>query len=165
MQILGTALVLLTAVSSVLSFPEPDPVTGDTRGRSTPAQDTVLRVITDKPLVHDPSMCKDSSGTYFVFCKPLVLSFPNTCMFTTRPSTTASAVGTAIPGLEIRTSTDRKSWKFIGPVWDPVPEDTNQFTNRANGPLWAPDCTYIDGTFHVSINIPAMSWLTDVPLP
>ncbi|KAI0785418.1 arabinanase [Irpex lacteus] len=86
MQILGIALSLLTAASSVLSFPEPDPVTGDTR-------------------VHDPSMCKDSSGTYFVF--------------------------------------------FHRPVWDPVPEDTNQFTNRANGPLWAPDCTYIDGTFHL----------------
>lgn len=152
MRILAIALSLLAAVSSVLSFPEPDPVTGDTRGRSTSAQDAVLRVITDKSLVHDPSMCKDSSGTYFVFCKPLILILPfsNPCMFTTLPSYTASAVGTAIPGLEIRTSTDRKNWEFIGPVWDPVPEDTNQFTNRANGPLWAPDCTYIDGTFHVS---------------
>ncbi|KAI0785424.1 glycoside hydrolase family 43 protein [Irpex lacteus] len=104
MKILGVTLSLLAVAASVLAFPEPGFVTGDTR-------------------VHDPTLCKDASGTYFVF-------------------STAT-------GLEIRTSPDRTSWTLIGTVWDPAPEATNQFTGTTNGVLWAPDCTYIDGTFHL----------------
>ena len=54
-------------------------------------------------------------------------------------------------GIQIRTSTDRIHWSSSGKVWSPAPVATNQFTNTTDGPLWAPDCTYIDGTFHVSV--------------
>ncbi|KAG6907857.1 hypothetical protein DXG01_007121 [Tephrocybe rancida] len=71
--------------------------------------------------VHDPSMCKDSSGKWFVF-------------------------STAV-GIEIRTSTDRTAWTLVGKVWPNGASWTDQYTLTSNGNLWAPDCTYINGQF------------------
>lgn len=107
----------------VTAYPDPGSVTGDTA-------------------VHDPTICKDDSGTYFVY------------------STGA--------GIEIRTSTDRTAWTYQGVVFDD-PSWTDEYTGTSNGcvfwdgsecgswvlnviycrSLWAPDCTYTDGTFYV----------------
>ncbi|KAF9454809.1 glycoside hydrolase family 43 protein [Macrolepiota fuliginosa MF-IS2] len=85
-------------------------------------------VVTGNTAVHDPTMCKDNSGKYFVF-------------------------STAV-GLEIRTSTDRTAWTLVGKVlqmggfrvfsstsWT----SSNRFLPYSN--LWAPDCTYVNGQF------------------
>lgn len=43
-------LVLLVLVCGAYAYPNPGTVTGDTA-------------------VHDPTMCKDDNGKYFVFCE------------------------------------------------------------------------------------------------
>lgn len=78
-------------------------------------------VVTGNTAVHDPTMCKDSSGKYFVF-------------------------STAV-GIEIRTSTDRTAWTLVGKVWPNGAPWTDQYTGTSNGNLWAPDCTYVNGQF------------------
>ncbi|KAF8887174.1 arabinanase [Infundibulicybe gibba] len=77
--------------------------------------------VTGNTAVHDPTMCKDSTGKYFVF-------------------STAT-------GIEIRTSTDRIAWTLIGTVWPNGAPWTDQFTGTSNGVLWAPDCTIVNGQF------------------
>ncbi|KAI0785423.1 glycoside hydrolase family 43 protein [Irpex lacteus] len=104
MRVLTAAFALLTVASSVLAVVGPGTVTGNTA-------------------VHDPTMCKDSSGTYFVF-----------------------STGT---GIEIRTSPDRTAWTYIGNVFSTAPSATNTFTGTTNGALWAPDCTYANNKFHL----------------
>jgi len=90
----------------VWAQPNPGTVTGDISG------------------VHDPTLCRDSAGTYFLFSTGV--------------------------GIEIRTSTDRIAWEMIGLVWPSgAPSATNQFTGTTNGDLWVPDCTYKDGTFYL----------------
>lgn len=78
-------------------------------------------VVTGNTAVHDPTMCKDNSGKYFVF-------------------------STAV-GIEIRTSTDRTAWTLIGKVWPNGASWTDQYTGTSNGNLWAPDCTVVNGQF------------------
>jgi len=77
-------------------------------------------VVTGNTAVHDPTMCKDSAGKYWVF-----------------------STGT---GIEIRTSTDRTAWTFVGSVF-PSSSWAAPYTGSNNGVLWAPDCTYINGQF------------------
>ncbi|PPQ77483.1 hypothetical protein CVT25_011353 [Psilocybe cyanescens] len=77
--------------------------------------------VTGNTAVHDPTMCKDKDGTYFVF-------------------------STAV-GIEIRTSKDRTAWTLIGKVWPNGAPWTDQYTGTSNGNLWAPDCTYLNGEF------------------
>ncbi|KAF9444396.1 glycoside hydrolase family 43 protein [Macrolepiota fuliginosa MF-IS2] len=86
------------------AVPGPDPITGDLN-----------------TTIHDPTICKDNSGKYFLF--------------------------STMAGLDIRTSTDRKDWTFVGKVWPDGAPWTDPFTNTSNGVLWAPDCTYVDGQF------------------
>ena len=78
-------LALLPFVAN--AYPNPGKVTGDTA-------------------VHDPTMCKDSSGTYFVF-----------------------STGT---GIQILTSTDRTAWTNRGVVFD-NPTWTDAYTGTSNG--------------------------------
>lgn len=78
-------------------------------------------VVTGDTRAHDPTMCKDNSGTYFVF-----------------------STG---PGIEIRTSTDRTAWTLRGLVWPNGASWTNTYTGTTNGSLWAPDCYYQNGKF------------------
>ncbi|KAG5639204.1 hypothetical protein H0H81_005683 [Sphagnurus paluster] len=78
-------------------------------------------VVTGNTAVHDPTMCKDKNGKYFVF--------------------------STAPGLEIRTSTDRTAWTLAGKVWPNGASWTDAYTGTSNGNLWAPDCTYINGVF------------------
>ncbi|KAK7439022.1 hypothetical protein VKT23_017728 [Stygiomarasmius scandens] len=80
-------------------------------------------VVTGNTAVHDPTMCKDASGKYFVF-----------------------STG---QGIEIRTSTDRTAWTLVGKVWPDGAPWTDQYTGTSNGDLWAPDCTIIGNTFYL----------------
>ncbi|KAF9568809.1 glycoside hydrolase family 43 protein [Agrocybe pediades] len=80
-------------------------------------------VVTGNTAVHDPTMCKDNSGTYYVF-------------------------STAV-GIEIRTSKDRTAWTLIGKVFPNGAPWTDQYTGTSNGNLWAPDCTYLNGQFYL----------------
>jgi arabinan endo-1,5-alpha-L-arabinosidase len=68
-------------------------------------------------------MCKDNSGTYFIF-------------------------STAV-GIEIRTSKDRTAWTLIGKVFPNGAPWTDQYTGTSNGNIWAPDCTYLNGQFYL----------------
>ncbi|KZV75681.1 glycoside hydrolase family 43 protein [Peniophora sp. CONT] len=88
------------------AYPNPGAVSGDTN-------------------VADPTLCKDSAGTYFLF--------------------------STAPGIQIRTSTDRTNWKLVGTVWTvgKEPAGTVSFTGDASANLWAPDCTYKDGEFYL----------------
>ncbi|KJA17433.1 glycoside hydrolase family 43 protein [Hypholoma sublateritium FD-334 SS-4] len=79
--------------------------------------------VTGNTAVADPTMCKDSSGTYYVF--------------------------STAPGIEIRTSPDRTAWTLIGTVFPDGASWTDQYTGTSNGNLWAPDCTYLDGQFYL----------------
>ncbi|PPQ79651.1 hypothetical protein CVT24_010247 [Panaeolus cyanescens] len=83
--------------------------------RAAPAPEKV----TGNTTLHDPTMCKDDSGTYFLFSSG--------------------------PGIQIRTSKDRVNWKALGKVWPNGSPWTQKFT--PNGKLWAPECVYLDGQF------------------
>jgi len=75
--------------------------------------------------VHDPTMCK-VNGTYYLY-----------------------ATGSGIP---IRTSTDRKNWKWAGEIFpNGAPSATDTFTGTSGTAtnIWAPDCTYVNGTFMI----------------
>ncbi|KAL0577123.1 hypothetical protein V5O48_004876 [Marasmius crinis-equi] len=104
--LLATVTLALSAVVSAV--PGPGVVTGDTA-------------------VHDPTMCKDKNGKYWVF-----------------------STGQGIP---IRSSTDRTAFKLEGKVWPNGASWTDQYTGTSNGrsDLWAPDCYYSGGTFYVRI--------------
>ncbi|KAI0784576.1 glycoside hydrolase family 43 protein [Abortiporus biennis] len=102
--ILLASLVFTALFSCVSAVVGPGTVTGDTA-------------------VHDPTMCKDNSGKYWVFSTGV--------------------------GLEIRTSTDRTAWTKVGLVWPNGASWTDQYTGTSNGALWAPDCTYLNGQFYL----------------
>ncbi|KAI0319734.1 glycoside hydrolase family 43 protein [Amylostereum chailletii] len=79
--------------------------------------------VTGDTAVHDPTMCKDNSGTYWVFSTGV--------------------------GIEIRKSTDRTAWTKVGVVWPNGASWTDEYTGTSNGALWAPDCVYANGQFHL----------------
>ncbi|KZV75708.1 glycoside hydrolase family 43 protein [Peniophora sp. CONT] len=100
-----SALVTLASAAVVWAYPNPGKVTGDVN-------------------VHDPSLCKDSAGKYWLFSTGV--------------------------GIEIRTSTDRTAWTYVGLVWpNGAPSSTDTYTGTTNGALWAPDCTYVNGQFYL----------------
>ena len=82
------SFLLFTIASISLAQPGPDRVTGNVN-------------------VHDPTMCKDANGKYFLF-----------------------ATG---PGLRIRTSPDRINWTYEGHVWPDGAPWTDEFTKTSNG--------------------------------
>ncbi|KAF9064781.1 glycoside hydrolase family 43 protein [Rhodocollybia butyracea] len=98
------AVAALCGVADAQTFPNPGLVTGDTT-------------------VADPTMVKDSAGTYFVY--------------------------STAPGLQILTSTDRTAFTFAGTVWPNGASWTDVYTGTTNGNLWAPDCTYLNGQFYL----------------
>ncbi|KAI5117914.1 hypothetical protein M0805_003606 [Coniferiporia weirii] len=98
------SLAILALVGLSFAYPNPEAVTGNTD-------------------LHDPTLCKDDSGTYFLYSTGV--------------------------GIEIRTSTDRTAWTFVGLVWPDGDSWTDEYTGTSNGSLWAPDCTYIDGQFYL----------------
>ncbi|KAF8149535.1 secreted arabinase [Crassisporium funariophilum] len=78
-------------------------------------------VVTGNTAVHDPTMCKDKNGKYFIF--------------------------STAPGIEIRTSTDRTAWTLAGRVWPSGASWTDTYTGTSNGNLWAPECYYNGAEF------------------
>ena len=101
------SVLLFSACRVVFAQPNPGRVTGDIS-------------------VHDPTMCRDAAGTYFIFgaCVDSVKDMPT-------HGDGGAATGTGIP---IHTSTDRINWTVIGSVWpDGAPAATNQFTGTTNG--------------------------------
>ncbi|KAH8115649.1 glycoside hydrolase family 43 protein [Phellopilus nigrolimitatus] len=101
---LSLSLGLLALASSCFAYPNTNKVTGNTTA-------------------DDPTVCKDSNGTYFLFSTGV--------------------------GIEIRTSTDRVAWTYAGVMWPDGAPWTDQYTSTSDGSLWAPDCTYVDGQFHL----------------
>ncbi|KAG8930717.1 hypothetical protein FRC01_002367 [Tulasnella sp. 417] len=95
---------LLSAPLIALAVPSPATVSGDT-------------------FSHDPTICKDGSGKYWLF--------------------------STAPGIDIRSSTDRKTWTYVGKIWPNGASWTDTYTGTSNANLWAPDCTYINGKFWV----------------
>ncbi|KAF9013410.1 arabinanase [Cyathus striatus] len=77
--------------------------------------------VTGNTAVHDPTMCQDKHGLFFVF--------------------------STAPGIEIRTSPDLVNWTLIGKVWPEGANWTDPYTLTSNGNIWAPDCTYLNGEF------------------
>lgn len=74
------------------------------------------------PRVHDPVMAKDGD-TYYVF-----------------------ATG---EGISVMSSKDLLIWKREKPVFDSVPEWTQQALPGFNGRIWAPDIIYYKGLYHL----------------
>ncbi|THH04191.1 hypothetical protein EW145_g5700 [Phellinidium pouzarii] len=98
-------LVTLTFASFSFAYPNPIAIYGNTAA-------------------DDPMLCKDGSGTYFLY-----------------------STG---PGIEVRTSTDRITWTYAGVVWPDGASWTDPFTNTTNGSLWAPDSLLRGINFRVS---------------
>ncbi|KAH8107338.1 glycoside hydrolase family 43 protein [Phellopilus nigrolimitatus] len=97
-------LALLALAGVCHAYPDPALLSGDTA-------------------VHDPTLCRDDSGNYFLF-----------------------STG---PGVEIRTSTDRIAWTYAGLVWPDGASWTDEYTGTSNGSLWSPSCEYAFGKFHL----------------
>ncbi|KAG8990712.1 hypothetical protein FRB90_001643 [Tulasnella sp. 427] len=93
--------------------------------------------------VHDPSICKDSAGKYWLFCR-LLRSLGLFCHLTIPANSQATA-----PGIDIRTSTDRTTWTYVGKMFPSGASWTDTYTGTSNGNLWAPDCTITGGKFLV----------------
>ncbi|HEX6468450.1 MAG TPA: arabinan endo-1,5-alpha-L-arabinosidase [Streptosporangiaceae bacterium] len=72
--------------------------------------------------VHDPSIVKTANGTYIV-----------------------ASTGT---NLELRTSTDRTTWRRAGVVWPNGAPWTSQFTGGSSV-LWAPDISFHNGRYYL----------------
>lgn len=81
-------------------------------------------VVTGNTAVHDPTMCKDSAGKYFVFCESTPIQFKE---YKTKENLATS------PGIEIRTSTDRTAWTLVGKVWPNGASWTDAYTGTSNG--------------------------------
>ncbi len=81
--------------------------------------------VTGNTAVHDPTMCKDSAGKYYVFCESFLCS-----MILLETERDASATGV---GLEIRTSTDRTAWTMTGLVFPNGASWTDPYTGTSNG--------------------------------
>ncbi|KAF7320885.1 Arabinan endo-1,5-alpha-L-arabinosidase [Mycena chlorophos] len=105
---LGSLLVAAFCADSVCATPD------TVKGKSIPSNVNP---------VADPTLCKSSSGTYFLF--------------------------STAPGIEIRTSPDLVTWTLVGLVWPNGASWTDEYTLTTNGNLWAPDCTVIDGEFYL----------------
>lgn len=80
-------------------------------------------VISGTTTIHDPSMVKTASGTYYAF------------------STTLSGTN-----LQMRSSTDRTHFTDAGRVFSTIPSWTNTY-NGGNGVLWAPDVSFHNGKY------------------
>ncbi|KAB5591066.1 Arabinan endo-1,5-alpha-L-arabinosidase [Ceratobasidium theobromae] len=126
-----TVLSFLSYVLLVTAFPNPGYVTGDIS-------------------VHDPSICRDSEGTYFLFCESGFI-----CLLVGKVPLTDAWLFSHGPayfsvGIPIRTSTDRTTWTLIGTVWESKQANwTEPFMGGPDKSLWAPDCTYRNGEFYL----------------
>ena len=98
-----TLLAMASLLTTVLAQVGPGYVTGDIA-------------------VHDPTMCKDKNGKWYLF--------------------------STAPGIDIRTSTDRTNWVYAGRVFPNGQATwTDQYTGTRDGNIWAPDCYYNGNEF------------------
>jgi arabinan endo-1,5-alpha-L-arabinosidase len=105
-------------------------VPGLIAGRTGTMPQDVLPLEGDIAGVHDPAVIKDGNS-YYVF------------------STGGRAGQGVIP---IRTSTDLRSWKAAGFVFDALPEWASREIPQARN-AWAPDISRFDGTFHLYYSV------------
>lgn len=121
------------AVSVVLTVAQPGPgtVTGDT-------------------FSHDPTICKDAAGTYYLFCK-----FNNEVRCANKKLlllvSTFAPVEIELTGPMLERSS---LMVYPGPSHTLVPptlmgKQTTSMHNLINRNTWAPDCTYRNGQFYV----------------
>ncbi|KAK2459639.1 hypothetical protein APHAL10511_008284 [Amanita phalloides] len=101
-SLLASIFLLAAVERAALAFPNPEYTSGNTT-------------------VHDPTMCKDNAGKYWLFSSDV--------------------------GIEIRTSTDRAMWTYLGTVWPNGAKWTNQYSGKPDGSLWAPACKYVNEKF------------------
>ena len=92
-------------------------------------------VVTGNTAVHDPTMCKDNTGKYFVFCKfPLSLFIPSSSWILLACCSISLELSATGVGIEIRTSPDRTAWTLVGTVWATNQATwTNAYTGTSNG--------------------------------
>jgi arabinan endo-1,5-alpha-L-arabinosidase len=71
-------------------------------------------------------MCKDGNGKYWLFCEFMSFNILSHCLI-------LCVIATGV-GIEIRTSTDRTAWTYVGLVWpNGAPSATNTYTGTSNG--------------------------------
>jgi arabinan endo-1,5-alpha-L-arabinosidase len=90
----------------------------------------VLQLGGDVAPVHDPAVIKEKS-TYYVFC-------------------TGGRAGQGV--IPIRTSTNLRTWKQSGYVFDALPEWALREIPQARN-AWAPDVTFYNGKFHLYYSV------------
>ena len=114
--------VLLLAIVVAVAWP------ADTTNAS--AMQEVLALEGDVAPVHDPVVIKEK-GTYYVFC-------------------TGGRNGQGV--IPIRTSTDMRTWKAAGHVFQSLPDWAMQEIPQARN-AWAPDIAYFNGKFHLYYSV------------
>jgi arabinan endo-1,5-alpha-L-arabinosidase len=90
----------------------------------------VLQLDGDVAPVHDPAVIKEKS-TYYVFC-------------------TGGRAGQGV--IPIRTSTNLRTWRQSGYVFDALPEWAVREIPQARN-AWAPDVTFYNGKFHLYYSV------------
>jgi arabinan endo-1,5-alpha-L-arabinosidase len=58
-----------------------------------------------------------------------------------------SLLASTAPGLDLRASTDRRTFRYAGKAFPNGANWTDAYTGTSNGNLWAPDITYVGGRF------------------
>lgn len=119
-------------------------------------------VVTGNTAVHDPTMCKDNSGKYFVFCKPLVCKiFCNSesplesygCWYRNQNVYRPNCLDSHRKSVAKWCLLDRPvHWYIQWVSLSTISGHGTQLTTL-NSNLWAPDCTVVNGQFFVSCQI------------
>lgn len=119
------ALLLLGACGGAVATPTPQP----TPAPATPAPVTPAPAeLAGNYSVHDPSMIKQGQ-TYYVY------------------STGDNNFNQG--NIQIRTSSDMASWKFVGTVFKTTPAWIADELGERPGNLWAPDISFFNGKYHL----------------
>jgi len=124
MRHLIPAAVLVASIAATLSSE------GSGRGREATPPQEVISLTGDISGVHDPSVIKDKN-TYYVFC-------------------TGGRPGEGV--IPIRTSTDLRSWKSSGFVFNALPDWATREIPQARN-AWAPDISRFNGIFHLYYSV------------
>ena len=121
---------MTAAIKSVLLLAIVVAVAWPADSTSASAVQEVLTLAGDVAPVHDPVVIKEK-GTYYVFC-------------------TGGRNGQGV--IPIRTSTDMRTWKAAGHVFQSLPDWAMQEIPQARN-AWAPDIAYFNGKFHLYYSV------------